>query len=223
MLNFPFSWCQDRYLFSAGNSWGCDDEFCCIGCGPQEQFINCADVKIGFETGGWISPPITQRPAWTPRPTTKSPPTKTTKTPSWWATSSTKTTRKVWWTPRPTTAKPTAKPTTKKVWWTPRPTTKKVLWTPQPTTKKVWWQPRTTTSRPAIWWTTPSGSQEKCKAIGKWSSLDYADKWCADNCARCYCPTVSCATSCFQLGASCPKLQIKVNYEEYGPVLPSHY
>ena len=28
-----------------GNSWGCDTE-CCIGCGKQEHFYNCADVRI---------------------------------------------------------------------------------------------------------------------------------------------------------------------------------
>ena len=29
-----------------GNSWGCNDSGCCVGCGPQEQFYNCADIGI---------------------------------------------------------------------------------------------------------------------------------------------------------------------------------
>ena len=30
-----------------GNAWGCDDAgHCGVGVGPQEQFINCADIAI---------------------------------------------------------------------------------------------------------------------------------------------------------------------------------
>jgi hypothetical protein len=29
-----------------GNSWGCATNGCCIGCGQQEQFYNCADIGI---------------------------------------------------------------------------------------------------------------------------------------------------------------------------------
>lgn len=32
--------------YHSGNSWGCDNKRCGIGFGPQEQFINCADVSI---------------------------------------------------------------------------------------------------------------------------------------------------------------------------------
>ena len=32
--------------YHSGNSWGCDNKGCGIGFGPQEQFINCADVSI---------------------------------------------------------------------------------------------------------------------------------------------------------------------------------
>ena len=43
-------------LPTTGNNWACnkDDLFddgdeedaCCLGCGPQEQFVNCADIAI---------------------------------------------------------------------------------------------------------------------------------------------------------------------------------
>lgn len=38
--------CVLRWWWRAGNSWGCDDEGCGMGHGPQETFTNCADVKI---------------------------------------------------------------------------------------------------------------------------------------------------------------------------------
>ncbi|XP_033735979.1 uncharacterized protein LOC117324301 [Pecten maximus] len=39
--------CVIQWKYNAGNSWGCDQSFrCCMGCGEQEQFYNCADVEI---------------------------------------------------------------------------------------------------------------------------------------------------------------------------------
>ncbi|XP_021372695.1 uncharacterized protein LOC110462822 [Mizuhopecten yessoensis] len=39
--------CVLQWKYNSGNSWGCDQSFrCCIGCGAQEQFYNCADVEI---------------------------------------------------------------------------------------------------------------------------------------------------------------------------------
>ncbi|XP_060073235.1 uncharacterized protein LOC132553048 [Ylistrum balloti] len=39
--------CVLQWKYNAGNSWGCDQSFrCCMGCGEQEQFYNCADVEI---------------------------------------------------------------------------------------------------------------------------------------------------------------------------------
>lgn len=29
-----------------GNSWGCDDQICGMGYGYQEEFWNCADIRI---------------------------------------------------------------------------------------------------------------------------------------------------------------------------------
>ncbi|KAK3093828.1 hypothetical protein FSP39_020701 [Pinctada imbricata] len=37
--------CVLQWKYKAGNSWGCDKE-CCIGCGNQEHFYNCADIRI---------------------------------------------------------------------------------------------------------------------------------------------------------------------------------
>ncbi|XP_041374514.1 uncharacterized protein LOC121387457 [Gigantopelta aegis] len=40
------SQCLIQWKYNAGNSWGCVDGNCCVGCGPQEQFYGCADVSI---------------------------------------------------------------------------------------------------------------------------------------------------------------------------------
>lgn len=39
--------CVMQWWYSAGNNWGCDgDGTCGNGHGPQETFVNCADIKI---------------------------------------------------------------------------------------------------------------------------------------------------------------------------------
>ncbi|PVD29345.1 hypothetical protein C0Q70_11943 [Pomacea canaliculata] len=38
--------CVLQWTYNTGNSWGCGDNGCCIGCGPQEQFVNCVDIAI---------------------------------------------------------------------------------------------------------------------------------------------------------------------------------
>lgn len=40
------SQCILQWKYNTGNSWNCDAEGCGIGIGPQEQFINCADIAI---------------------------------------------------------------------------------------------------------------------------------------------------------------------------------
>ncbi|XP_069119263.1 uncharacterized protein [Argopecten irradians] len=43
--------CVLQWKYNTGNSWGCDQGFrCCMGCGEQEQFYNCADVEITATT-----------------------------------------------------------------------------------------------------------------------------------------------------------------------------
>ncbi|KAL3885721.1 hypothetical protein ACJMK2_025766 [Sinanodonta woodiana] len=39
--------CVLQWKYNTGNSWGCDENSKCgVGLGPQEQFINCADVAV---------------------------------------------------------------------------------------------------------------------------------------------------------------------------------
>jgi len=40
------SQCVLQWKYNAGNSWGCGGGRCCTGCGSQEQFYGCADIKI---------------------------------------------------------------------------------------------------------------------------------------------------------------------------------
>ncbi|KAK7107063.1 uncharacterized protein [Littorina saxatilis] len=45
--------CVLQWTYNTGNSWGCNDdayEDCCIGCGKQENFVNCADIAITGST-----------------------------------------------------------------------------------------------------------------------------------------------------------------------------
>ncbi|CAL4189253.1 unnamed protein product [Meganyctiphanes norvegica] len=39
--------CVMQWTYTAGNNWGwCGDGTGALGCGPQERFVNCADVRI---------------------------------------------------------------------------------------------------------------------------------------------------------------------------------
>ncbi|XP_013418916.1 uncharacterized protein LOC106179736 [Lingula anatina] len=76
------SQCVMQWKYRTGNSWGTDaNGRGCLGCGPQEEFYNCADVSIGkgainikpFTTG-----PVTSR---TEAPVTHTVPPKRTEPP----------------------------------------------------------------------------------------------------------------------------------------------
>jgi len=65
--------CVLQWWYRGGNNWGCDSNGCGLGKGPQEHFVNCADVSIG---GRPISrPPVTKKPV-TKRPVTRPPVTR---------------------------------------------------------------------------------------------------------------------------------------------------
>ncbi|XP_068209499.1 uncharacterized protein [Palaemon carinicauda] len=52
--------CVIQWTYYAGNTWGIDaDGNVGVGYGPQETFINCADVIINTQTGGSIGYPPT--------------------------------------------------------------------------------------------------------------------------------------------------------------------
>lgn len=39
--------CVLRWIYRGGNNWGvCEDGSGAVGCGAQETFVNCADIKI---------------------------------------------------------------------------------------------------------------------------------------------------------------------------------
>ncbi|KAK2176358.1 hypothetical protein NP493_667g01018 [Ridgeia piscesae] len=56
--NLECSQCMLQWKYHAGNSWG--NDFVtgkgCIGCGPQEEFYACADVKISKRGGTIVHP-----------------------------------------------------------------------------------------------------------------------------------------------------------------------
>ncbi|XP_078335250.1 uncharacterized protein LOC111133536 [Crassostrea virginica] len=92
--------CVFQWWYKTGNSWGqFPGEPGCLGCGPQETFVNCADIKITPSNGA--PPPATQAPV-TARPATQAP---------------VQTAKPVTWSPPITERPQTANP------WTPAPTT----------------------------------------------------------------------------------------------------
>ncbi len=61
--------CVLQWKYHAGNNWGTDSETgqSCLGCGPQEEFYGCADIKINpslviNETVTQISYPLNKKP-----------------------------------------------------------------------------------------------------------------------------------------------------------------
>uniref|UniRef100_A0A0K8TUX0 Chitin-binding type-4 domain-containing protein n=2 Tax=Bactrocera latifrons TaxID=174628 RepID=A0A0K8TUX0_BACLA len=43
--------CVLRWTYTGGNNWGpCGNGTGALGCGPQETFVNCADISIAFPT-----------------------------------------------------------------------------------------------------------------------------------------------------------------------------
>jgi len=62
--------CVMQWWYRGGNSWGCDESGCGLGHGPQEHFVNCADVSIG---DGAPPNPQTNQPTRRPRPPTRGP------------------------------------------------------------------------------------------------------------------------------------------------------
>ena len=60
-------------LSITGNSWGVDPDTNrgCVGCGPQEEFYGCADIRISDGGGGdVVSPTTTAAPTTTTGTTT---------------------------------------------------------------------------------------------------------------------------------------------------------
>ncbi|XP_062613563.1 uncharacterized protein LOC134275301 [Saccostrea cucullata] len=102
--------CVFQWWYKTGNSWGTHPSGeSCLGCGQQETFVNCADVKIlpndGTQTQAPTERPITDRPSTaqpiTNRPVTDQPITNRPTTINPWFTTRTPTTQ------RPTTRPPT--------------------------------------------------------------------------------------------------------------------
>ena len=61
--------CVIQWWWRVGNNWGCDGPGDCgIGKGPQEHFVNCADIRITKSDGSVPPPPPTQAPPPTQKP-----------------------------------------------------------------------------------------------------------------------------------------------------------
>ncbi|XP_013390112.1 mucin-5AC-like [Lingula anatina] len=167
------SQCVMQWKYHTGNSWGTDPDTgrACTGCGPQEEFINCADVAIvaddsGSSTGNLSTsavPSTTASSTVEPSTTTTTTPSRTTVSntiPTTTTATTTLPTEKPTATPKPTTVEPTTTfsttTTTEEPTITEKPTTTVEPTTPSTTTttteKPTTTQEPTTTMKP----TTPS-------------------------------------------------------------------
>lgn len=160
------SHCVLHWKWHAGNSWGVgSDGVGCIGCGPQEEFINCADISISFNNS---SDDRTASPS--PKSTISLTPISST-VPSRSPRSSTTLSRLV--------SAQSATPETTRI--SPRTSPE----SPETTLRKLsstTWLPATSTIPPA------SG----CRAIGLFEGNVAMDKWCETNCALNFCPSTHC-------------------------------
>ncbi|KXJ06921.1 hypothetical protein AC249_AIPGENE17642 [Exaiptasia diaphana] len=68
--------CVLQWWWKVGNSWGCEmvngKKKCGLGYGPQETFVNCADIQIG--DGGGLPPPTPTGVPPPPPPPAQEPP-----------------------------------------------------------------------------------------------------------------------------------------------------
>ena len=66
---FNFFFLLLKWTYKTGNSWGTDpDGTSCVGCGPQEHFRACADIKINGDDNDpepTAAPPTTSNPVQT--------------------------------------------------------------------------------------------------------------------------------------------------------------
>ena len=61
--------CVMQWWWHVGNNWGCDGPGNCgMGKGPQETFVNCADIRITKSDGSVPLPPSTRPPPPTEKP-----------------------------------------------------------------------------------------------------------------------------------------------------------
>lgn len=64
--------CVLQWFWRSGNSWGCGNNGCGIGYGPQESYANCADIKIepnsGGETNAVAETEVTAQTTYAPTP-----------------------------------------------------------------------------------------------------------------------------------------------------------
>ncbi|KAL8579495.1 hypothetical protein ACOMHN_025448 [Nucella lapillus] len=75
------SQCVLQWTYNTGNSWGCENvptRRCCIGCGHQENFVNCADIAISADDTNRPTNRPTNKPKVTDSPVVPPVPQKTT-------------------------------------------------------------------------------------------------------------------------------------------------
>ncbi|KAJ8301810.1 hypothetical protein KUTeg_020797 [Tegillarca granosa] len=197
------SQCVFQWHYRAGNNYGCDPNgTCCTGCGPQETFINCADISIDgndgvtgptasvpvVSTSSWIQPSTSPKtvPITTRTPTTKAPPVTSSKITTVPPTSNVLTTQQQ---PAPTTTvadvimicdQPDYVPDCVGVGIVPPPD----LWC-----TKICREGQAGCTADRCYCTCVK--EVKCVPVGDYNLLPGMTEWCNNNCANGACPDSS--------------------------------
>ena len=205
--------CVLQWWWKVGNSWGCDQDIdpdrfgkpftgpnkCCVGCGHQETFVNCADVKIDPDDGSVLTTAATPEPPKPPTiaPTTLNPnqvcfaigPNEGEPEMDHWCNVNCPDNCPVdecECTYFSTTASPETEPPTEP------PTQPPVTEEPTAPTQKT----NAPKTRPPV---TVNPGNGDCKAAGLWKGQDAITDWCVDNCKKNHCPASHCSAGCRSL------------------------
>ncbi|XP_041377639.1 uncharacterized protein LOC121390010 [Gigantopelta aegis] len=159
--------CVMQWTYRAGNNWDCSkEEGCCKGCGPQEHFINCADIAITSTSA------TQQRPLNTTQHTTTPPPPSSSVSTTSVATSSTM-----------SQATPTSSCREKTGWEHIYPWCR--------TNCALGYCPRSHCTCDG----DVSDPYDNCRAVGVFTGNEAVDNWCVVNCRMGVCPGTLCSCS----------------------------
>lgn len=167
--------CVLQWRYNTGNSWGCEPGKCCVGCGKQENFVNCADIRIS--DGGFGTTPSTKSSSSASQSATMSALTSSLSA---------------------TTSSTTRSSTTLLSSSTTETTTTTTKTTSLP---KTTGSASSTSATQSGTRTTSGGvlcsSNRRCSAVAPFDSVPGMANWCCLNCEKGFCPTSHCACSVF--------------------------
>ncbi|XP_045185095.2 uncharacterized protein LOC123543096 [Mercenaria mercenaria] len=178
--------CVLQWKYNTGNSWGCESKGCCIGCGRQENFVNCADIKISDVQS------TTERSSSASQSATMTALTSSVKSTTSFSTNSTKTTSA----PKTASTTPATTSSTSLLTTSSAASTESSSSSTSSQTSSL----SSVISSSSSTTTTSNGhtiltcsSNLSCIAVAPYSSVPGMATWCCNNCLRGFCPSSHCS------------------------------